>query len=80
MLLYNVENDKVVILIVGRKAGNKLIVEGEEFMAIRTIPLSRLEAELEKTLSECAGSGETLVVEMPDQSKAAPRKPFAVRG
>lgn len=29
--LYNVEADEVVILIVGRKAGNKLIVEGEEF-------------------------------------------------
>ncbi len=30
-LLYNVEGDEVVILVVGRKAGNKLIVEGEEF-------------------------------------------------
>ena len=29
--LYNVEEDEVVILMVGRKAGNKLIVEGEEF-------------------------------------------------
>ena len=29
--LYNVEEDEVVILIVGRKEGNKLIVEGEEF-------------------------------------------------
>lgn len=29
--LYNVERDEVVILIVGRKLGNKLIVEGEEF-------------------------------------------------
>ena len=29
--LYNVEKDEVVILIVGRKVGNKLIVEGEEF-------------------------------------------------
>ena len=29
--LYNVEGEDVVILIVGRKAGNKLIVEGEEF-------------------------------------------------
>ena len=36
-------------------------------MAIKTIPLSRLEMELEKTLDECAGSGQTLVVEMPDQ-------------
>ena len=29
--LYNVEGDEVVILIVGRKFGAKLIVEGEEF-------------------------------------------------
>src|SRR6266849_6619245 len=29
--LYNVERDEVVVLIVGRKVGNKLIVEGEEF-------------------------------------------------
>src|SRR5258708_10049999 len=29
--LYNVEGDEVVILIVGRKEGNKLIVEGEEY-------------------------------------------------
>jgi hypothetical protein len=36
-------------------------------MPIKTIPLSRLEAELKKTLTECAESGETVVVEMPDQ-------------
>jgi len=36
-------------------------------MAIKTIPLSRLEAALAKTLNECAESGETVVVEMPDQ-------------
>jgi hypothetical protein len=36
-------------------------------MAIKTIPLSRLETDLEKTLNECAASGETVVVEMPDQ-------------
>ena len=30
-VLYNVEGDEVVLLIVGRKVGNKLIVEGEEF-------------------------------------------------
>ena len=29
--LYNVEGDEVVIVIVGRKVGNKLVVEGEEF-------------------------------------------------
>ena len=36
-------------------------------MAIKTIPLSRLETDLKKTLTECADSGETVVVEMPDQ-------------
>jgi hypothetical protein len=36
-------------------------------MAIRTIPFSRLETELKKTLNECAESGQTVVVEMPDQ-------------
>jgi hypothetical protein len=36
-------------------------------MAIKTILLSRLETNLKKTLDECADSGETLVVEMPDQ-------------
>jgi mRNA-degrading endonuclease RelE of RelBE toxin-antitoxin system len=30
-VLYNVEEDEVVVLIVGRKVGNKLIVEGVEF-------------------------------------------------
>jgi len=36
-------------------------------MAIKTIPLSRLETDLKKTLNECADSGQTVVVEMPDQ-------------
>lgn len=36
-------------------------------MAIKTIPLSRLETDLTKTLNECAESGQTVVVEMPDQ-------------
>ena len=40
-------------------------------MAIKTIPLSRLEADLEKTLNECAQSGQMLVVEMPDKSLLA---------
>ena len=37
------------------------------FMGIKTIPLRRLERDLQKTLNECADSGDTLVVEMPDQ-------------
>ncbi len=36
-------------------------------MAIKTISLSRLESQLQETLNECARSGETLVVELPDQ-------------
>jgi hypothetical protein len=36
-------------------------------MAIKTIPLSRLETDLKKTLNECAESGEIVVVELPDQ-------------
>lgn len=36
-------------------------------MAIKTIPLSTLETDLHKTLNECAESGETIVVELPDQ-------------
>jgi hypothetical protein len=35
-------------------------------MVIKTIPFSRLEADLGKELTHCADSGETLVVEMPD--------------
>ncbi len=36
-------------------------------MAIKTIPLSRLESDLKKTLNDCVESGEVVVVEMPDQ-------------
>lgn len=36
-------------------------------MAIKTILFSRLETELTKTLTDCVESGETVVVEMPDQ-------------
>ncbi len=36
-------------------------------MAIKTIPVSRLATELEKTLNECADTGETVVVELSDQ-------------
>jgi len=35
-------------------------------MGIKTVPLSRLETNLQSILNECADSGETLVVEMPD--------------
>jgi len=40
-------------------------------MAIKTIPLSRLETDLKKTLNECAESGETIVVELPNQRLVA---------
>lgn len=36
-------------------------------MAIKTMSLSRLETDLKQTLTECAKSGETVIVEMPDQ-------------
>jgi mRNA-degrading endonuclease RelE of RelBE toxin-antitoxin system len=32
-VLYNVDGDEVVVLVVGRKVGNKLVVEGQEFHA-----------------------------------------------
>ena len=38
--LYNVEGDEVVVIvIVGRKVGNKLVVDGEEFHAHQDDPL-----------------------------------------
>ena len=36
-------------------------------MNINSIPLSRLETSLRATLSECADTGQGLVVELPDQ-------------
>ena len=40
-------------------------------MGIKTIPLSHLEADLKKTLNECADSGSTVVVQLPDQRLVA---------
>jgi len=40
-------------------------------MAIKTIPLSRLEADPRGTLNECADSGEAMVVQLPDQRLVA---------
>jgi len=37
--LYNVEGEEVVILIVGRKVGNQLVVENEEFHAHQDHPV-----------------------------------------
>src|SRR5262245_23431991 len=45
----------------------KQVNGARRFMAMKTIPLSRLETDLKKTLDECAESGETVVVEMPNQ-------------
>jgi len=36
-------------------------------MANKTVSRSRLEMDLKNTLNECAESGQTVVVEMPDQ-------------
>ena len=40
-------------------------------MPIKTIPLSRLEADPRGTLNECADSGQALVVELPDHRLVA---------
>ena len=40
-------------------------------MAIKTIQLSQLATELQKTLNDCADSGDTVVVELPDQRLVA---------
>ena len=40
-------------------------------MAIKTIPLSKLEADPRGTLNECADSGEAMVVQLPDQRLVA---------
>jgi hypothetical protein len=40
-------------------------------MGIKTIPLSRLEADPRGTLNECADSGQSLVVELPDHRLVA---------
>jgi hypothetical protein len=42
-------------------------------MNTKTIPLSRLKTNLVKTLTECADSGETVIVELPDQRLLAIR-------
>jgi hypothetical protein len=36
-------------------------------MVIKTIPLSRLEADLRGTLAECVDTGQPIVIELPDQ-------------
>ncbi|MCX5772581.1 MAG: hypothetical protein NTZ09_20245 [Candidatus Hydrogenedentes bacterium] len=40
-------------------------------MDIKTIPLSRLESNLQATLVECADSGRAVVVTLPDQRLVA---------
>jgi hypothetical protein len=40
-------------------------------VGIKTIPLSRLEADSRGTLNECADSGQALVVELPDHRLVA---------
>ena len=40
-------------------------------MGIKTIPLSDLEADLKKALNECADTGATVVVELPDRRLVA---------
>jgi len=38
-ILYNVEGEEVVLLVVGRKVGNVLVVEGEEFRGHQNDPV-----------------------------------------
>ncbi len=40
-------------------------------MGIKTVPLSQLEANPRRTLSECADSGQSYVIELPDQRLVA---------
>jgi hypothetical protein len=40
-------------------------------MSIKTIPLTRLEADLRATLDECVNTGEAVVVELPDHRRVA---------
>ncbi len=40
-------------------------------MDIKTVPLTRLESDPTKTLTECADSGAILVVELPDRRLVA---------
>ena len=44
-VLYNVSDDEVVLLIVGRKVGNTLIVDGEEFHGHRDNPIEPTEGK-----------------------------------
>jgi hypothetical protein len=81
--------EEVVILIVGRKVGNKLIVEGEEFHGHQDhlIEPPRLETDL-KIQSLDPHGDDSLIDELlasnfkfqalVAKSKASPRKPFAV--
>src|SRR5687767_14153156 len=48
----------------GRMA-TSCLSKGRSSVAIKTIPLSRLEADPRGTLTECADSGEAFVVELP---------------
>jgi len=51
----------------GEKSETDYLWKGSSFVAVKTIPLSRLETDLKGTLLECAESGETVVVELPDE-------------
>jgi mRNA-degrading endonuclease RelE of RelBE toxin-antitoxin system len=44
-VLYNVEGDEVLLLVVGRKVGNKLVVAGEEFHGHQDRPSEPAEEE-----------------------------------
>jgi hypothetical protein len=48
-------------------------------MDIKTIPLSRLETNLQATLNECADSGQAFVVELPGRRFIAILSRFSLR-
>jgi mRNA-degrading endonuclease RelE of RelBE toxin-antitoxin system len=68
-VLYNVDvaSTEVVIVAVGRKMGNALIVDGEDSVDTKVIPLSDLQADTEGVLTQCYDLGQSLVIELPNR-------------
>ncbi len=47
-VLYNIEGDEVILLVIGRKIGNKLLVKGEEFHGHQDDPAKPAQSKPEK--------------------------------
>src|SRR5262245_23520163 len=54
-------------LLWGARSGTNWSWKEWSSMGIKIVPLSQLEANLRATLTECADSGQAVVVELPDQ-------------